>query len=301
MSSHRPRLTASRREAITFYLAISPWLIGFLVFTLLPMAISLYLGFTRWDLFGAPRWTGLDNYLRMGRDPLFGQALKVTTIYTLVYVPAEMVGGLALALLVNQRLRGVGVFRTIFYLPSVLAGVAYVVLWMWIFNPQGGLLNTLLAAIGIEGPRWLIDPRWALPALLLMTFWGWGRSMVIFLAGLQGVPPELYEAAEIDGAGGWSRLWRITIPMITPTILFALILSIISTFQTFTSAFIATDGGPLNATLFYVLYLYRQAFQFFRMGYAAALAWVLFLIVLVLTVILFRSGQFWVYYEGGRE
>jgi multiple sugar transport system permease protein len=172
---------------------------------------------------------------------------------------------------------------------------------MWIFNPHGGLLNTLLGAIGIQGPRWLIDPHWALPALLLMTFWGWGRSMVIFLAGLQGVPPELYEAAAIDGAGDWSKLRRITIPMITPTILFALILSIISTFQTFTSAFVATDGGPLDATLFYVLYLYRQAFQFFRMGYAAALAWVLFLIVLVLTAILFRSGQFWVYYEGKRE
>jgi len=179
--------------------------------------------------------------------------------------------------------------------------VAYVVLWMWIFNPQGGLLNTLLAAIGIQGPRWLIDPQWALPALLLMTFWGWGRSMVIFLAGLQGVPPELYEAAAIDGAGDWAKLLRITIPMITPTILFALILSLISTFQTFTSAFVATDGGPLNATLFYVLYIYRQAFQFFRMGYAAALAWVLFLIVLVLTAILFRTGHFWVYYEGKRE
>jgi multiple sugar transport system permease protein len=301
MPTAHPRLTAPRREAITFYLAISPWLIGFLAFTLVPMAISLYLGFTRWDLFGSPRWIGLDNYLRMGRDPLFGQALKVTTIYTLVYVPAELIGGLSLALLVNQKVRGVGGFRTIFYLPSVLAGVAYVVLWMWIFNPQGGLLNTLLAAIGIQGPRWLIDPQWALPALLLMTFWGWGRSMVIFLAGLQGVPPELYEAAAIDGAGDWAKLWRITIPMITPTILFALILSIISTFQTFTSAFVATDGGPLNATLFYVLYIYRQAFQFFRMGYAAALAWVLFLIVLVLTAILFRSGHFWVYYEGKRE
>jgi multiple sugar transport system permease protein len=295
------RLTASRREAITFYLAISPWLIGFVAFTLVPMAVSFYLAFTRWDLFGAPRWTGVDNYLRMGGDPLFWQALKITTIYTLAYVPAEMIGGLALALLVNQKVRGVGVFRTVFYLPSVLAGVAYVVLWMWIFNPQGGLLNTLLGAIGIQGPRWLIDPHWSLPALLLMTFWGWGRSMVIFLAGLQGVPSELYEAAAIDGAGGWSALWHITIPMITPTILFALILSIISTFQTFTSAFVATDGGPLNSTLFYVLFLYRQAFQFFRMGYAAALAWVLFLIVLVLTAILFRSGQFWVYYEGTRE
>jgi multiple sugar transport system permease protein len=297
----QPRLTTSRREAISFYLSISPWLIGFLAFTLVPMAISLYLGFTRWDLFGSPQWAGMDNYRRMVGDPLFRQALRVTTIYTLAYVPSEMIGGMALALLVNQKVRGVGVFRTVFYLPSVLAGVAYVVLWMWIFNPQAGLLNTLLGYIGIQGPRWLIDPQWALPALLLMTFWGWGRAMVIFLAGLQGVPPDLYEAAAIDGAGDWSKFWHVTLPMLTPTILFALILSVISTFQTFTSAFIATAGGPLDATLFYVLYLYRQAFQFFRMGYAAALAWILFLIVLVLTVILFRSGQFWVYYEGKKE
>ena len=294
-------VSTTRREAISFYLAISPWLIGFLAFTLIPMVIALYLGFTNWDLFGTPRWAGLDNYARMLADPLFGQALKVTTIYTAVYVPAEIVGGLALALLVNRKTRGVSIFRTILYLPSVLAGVAYVVLWMWIFNPQGGLLNTLLGYFGVAGPRWLNDPNWALPALLLMTFWGWGRSMVIFLAGLQGVPPELYEAGAIDGAGDWAKLRRITLPMITPTILFALILSIISTFQTFTSAFVATNGGPLDATLFFVLYIYRQAFQFFRMGYAAALAWVLFVIVMALTLVLFRSGQFWVYYEGKRE
>ena len=297
----RSHLSASRREAITFYIAISPWLIGFLALMLIPMAFSLYLGFTRWDLFSAPAWAGLANYTRMLRDPLVRQALKVTAVYTLFYVPAEMVGGLGLALLVNQKVRGVGVFRTIFYLPSVLAGVAYVVLWMWIFNPQWGLLNILLGHIGIQGPRWLVDPRWALPSLLLMTFWGWGRAMVIYLAGLQGVPGELYEAAAIDGAGPWARFRRVTLPLLTPTILFALILSIVSTFQTFTSAFVATNGGPLDATLFYVLYIYRQAFQFFRMGYAAALAWVLFLVVLVLTLILFRTGQFWVYYEGKRE
>ena len=294
-------MSSRRREAITFYLTISPWLIGFLVFVLAPMAIALYLSFTNWDLFAAPRWIGLGNYARMARDPLFLQSLKVTTIYTLVYVPMEMVGGIGLALLVNQKVRGVGVFRTIFYLPSVLAGVAYVVLWMWIFNPQGGLLNTLLGAIGIQGPRWLIDPKWALPSLLLMTFWGWGRAMVIYLAGLQGVPQELYEAAEIDGAGACAKFWRVTVPMITPTILFALILSVISTFQTFTSAFVATNGGPLDATLFYVLYIYRQAFQFFRMGYASALAWVLFAIIMALTLVLFRRGQFWVHYEGRRD
>ena len=301
MPQSRPFLTRSRREAITFYLTISPWLIGFLAFTLVPMVVALCLGFTRWDLLTAPRWIGPDNFARLGRDPLFWQSLKVTTIYTVAYVPAELIGGLALALLVNQRVRGVGIFRTVFYLPSVLAGVAYVVLWMWIFNPQGGLLNTLLGYVGIEGPRWLIDPRWALPALLLMTFWGWGRAMVIYLAGLQGIPPELYEAAALDGAGAAGRFRYVTLPMLSPTILFALILSVISTFQTFTSAFVATNGGPLNATLFYVLYIYRQGFQFLRMGYAAALSWVLFVIVLVLTLLVFRTGRFWVYYEGKRD
>jgi len=301
MPQSRPFLTRSRREALTFYLTISPWLIGFLAFTLVPMVVALCLGFTRWDLLTAPRWIGPDNFARLGRDPLFWQSLKVTTIYTVAYVPAELIGGLALALLVNQRVRGVGIFRTVFYLPSVLAGVAYVVLWMWIFNPQGGLLNTLLGYVGIEGPRWLIDPRWALPALLLMTFWGWGRAMVIYLAGLQGIPPELYEAAALDGAGAAGRFRYVTLPMLSPTILFALILSVISTFQTFTSAFVATNGGPLNATLFYVLYIYRQGFQFLRMGYAAALSWVLFVIVLVLTLLVFRTGRFWVYYEGKRD
>jgi len=301
MPQSRPFLTRSRREAITFYLTISPWLIGFLAFTLVPMVVALCLGFTRWDLLTAPRWIGPDNFARLGRDPLFWQSLKVTTIYTVAYVPAELIGGLALALLVNQRVRGVGIFRTVFYLPSVLAGVAYVVLWMWIFNPQGGLLNTLLGYVGIEGPRWLIDPRWALPALLLMTFWGWGRAMVIYLAGLQGIPPELYEAAALDGAGAAGRFRYVTLPMLSPTILFALILSVISTFQTFTSAFVATNGGPLNATLFYVLYIYRLGFQFLRMGYAAALSWVLFVIVLVLTLLVFRTGRFWVYYEGKRD
>ena len=207
--------------------------------------------------------------------------------------------GLVLALLMNQKLRFRGVFRTIYYLPSVLPGVAFVVLWMWILHPDVGLINTLLSYVGIQGPRWLADPQWALPALLMMSLWGLGRTMVIYLASLQGIPQHLYEAAAIDGAGTWQSFWRITLPMLTPTIFFNLVLSIISTFQTFTSAFVATDGGPLDSTLFYVLYLFRQAFQFFNMGYASALAWVLFVIILVLTLLIVRSADRWVYYEGG--
>jgi len=267
-----------RREALLFYLFISPWLAGLLIFVAGPMLASLYLSLTRWDLLSPSRFIGLANYQEMlTGDPLFWHSLRVTTIYTLAYVPLDLVGGLACALLVNQKVRGIGLFRTVFYLPSVIAGVGYVVLWMWLLNPQAGLVNALLHHVGIQGPRWLQDPRWALPAMIGMSLWGVGRSMVIFLAGLQDIPSHLYEAAAIDGAGRWPSFWRITLPLLTPAILFNLILGVINTFQTFTNAFIATDGGPLDATLFFVLYIYRKAFQHFAMGYASSLAWVLFL------------------------
>jgi len=292
----------AHRETLAFYLLISPWLIGLLLFVLGPMAASLVFSFTRWDLLSPATFVGLHNYEKMfTRDPLFWQALKVTTIYTAVYVPMELAGGLVLALLLNQKLRFLGIFRTIYYLPSVLPGVAFVVLWMWILHPDVGLINTLLSFIGIQGPRWLADPDWALPALLMMSLWGLGRSMVIYLASLQGIPRHLYEAAAIDGAGRWHSFYKITLPMLTPTIFFNLVLSIISTFQTFTSAFVATDGGPLDSTLFYVLYLFRQAFQYFNMGYASALAWVLFVIILALTLLIVRSSGRWVYYEGEKR
>lgn len=302
LPGQRQRTSLARRETITFYLCISPWLLGFLLFVLWPMVSSLVLSFTRWDLLSSVKFVGLRNYQKMlGGDPLVAQALKVTAVYTSVYVPIDLVGGLVLALLMNQKLRFVNVFRTIYYLPSVLPAVAFVVLWMWILHPDVGLINTVLAYVGIQGPRWLADPDWALPALLMMSLWGLGRSMVIYLASLKGIPRHLYEAAAIDGAGAWQSFWRITLPMLTPTIFFNLVLSVISTFQTFTSAFVATDGGPLDATLFYVLYIFRQAFQFFNMGYASALAWVLFLVILALTLLIVRSSGRWVYYAGERR
>jgi multiple sugar transport system permease protein len=302
LPGQRQRTSLARRETITFYLCISPWLLGFLLFVLWPMVASLFLSFTRWDLLSPVEFVGLRNYQKMlSGDPLVAQALKVTAVYTSVYVPVDLVGGLVLALLMNQKLRFVNVFRTIYYLPSVLPAVAFVVLWMWILHPDVGLINTLLANVGIQGPRWLADPDWALPALLMMSLWGLGRSMVIYLASLKGIPRHLYEAAAIDGAGTWQSFWRITLPMLTPTIFFNLVLSVISTFQTFTSAFVATDGGPLDATLFYVLYIFRQAFQFFNMGYASALAWVLFLVILALTLLIVRSSGRWVYYAGERR
>lgn len=294
-------MRSRRRETFAFYLSIGPWLLGFLLFIAGPMLISLVISFTDWDLLSAPRWVGLDNYAKMLDDRRFWQALRVTTVYTLFYVPSDLAGGLLLAMLVHPRLVGVRLMRTVFYLPTVLSGVAFVVVWLWMLNPTSGLVNTLLAQAGIQGPRWLMDPQWALASLLLMSFWGWGRTMVIFLAGLKSIPGEYYEAAAIDGAGGLRQFAAITLPLLTPTIFFNLILSIIGTFQTFTSAFVATDGGPLDATLFYVLYLYKQAFELRHMGYASALAWVLFAVVLALTVTVFRSQRRWVFYGGERE
>jgi multiple sugar transport system permease protein len=292
----------ARREAILFYLCISPWLLGFAVFIFGPVLSSLGLSFTRWDLLTDPVFIGLRNYERMQGDPLFWQSLSVTLRYTLLYVPAELVGGLLLALLMNQRgVRGIRSVRTIYYLPTIISGVAFVVVWMWLFHPEAGLINATLARFGIQGPRWLADPSTALTALWLMSLWGLGRTALIYLAGLKGIPQPLYEAAAIDGAGALQSFRHVTLPMLTPTIFFNLVLSIIATFQTFTSAFVATNGGPLDSTLFYVLYLYRRAFQDLQMGYASALAWVLFLIILLLTVVVVRSGQWWVYYEGEKR
>jgi multiple sugar transport system permease protein len=294
-------MSAARREAITFFLCIAPWLVGVFVFVLGPTLASFASSFTRWDLLSPPRFVGLRNYERMLEDPLFWQSLRVTALYTLLYVPTELAGGLALAVLMNQRVPGIALFRTIFYLPSVISGVAFVVVWMWIFHPEAGLLNAALALVGVNGPRWLTDPRTALVALWMMSLWGLGRTAVIFLAGLKGIPKELHEAAVIDGAGVWSVFRHVTVPLLTPTIFFNLVLSLIATFQTFTSAFVATNGGPLDSTLFYVLYLYRQAFERFSMGYAAALAWVLFVIIMALTLLVVRSAERWVYYEGARR
>lgn len=289
-----------RREAVSFYLTISPWLLGFLAFTAAPMLISLFASFTNWDLLTDPVWVGLNNYRSLLQDPLFLQSMKVTAAYTAVYVPLDLAGGLLLALLVRPRLKGIGVFRTLFYLPTVFSGVAFVVVWLWMLNPNGGLLNLALGWFGITGPRWLLDPNYALWALVMMSFWGWGRSMALYLGGMQTIPGELYEAAAMDGAGSARQFFEVTLPLLSPTLFFNLVLSVITTFQTFTSAFVATNGGPLDSTLFLVLYIYRQAFEFLHMGYAAALAWVLFAVVLVLTLLLLRSQKFWVFYLGDR-
>lgn len=292
----------ARREAIEGYLCILPWLIGFITFVAGPIIASFLISFTRWDAVNPPQWVGLDNYIEIFTDDAdFRQALKVTVTYAAFSLPLQLVLGLGISLLLNMRLRGMNIYRTLFYIPAVMSGVAVTLLWVWIFNPQFGIINYLLSLIGIEGPRWLQSPKWALPALIIMSTWGVGGSAVIYLAGLQNIPPHLYEAAEIDGANAWQRFWRITLPMLTPTIFFQLVLGLIGTFQTFTESYVATGGGPRKSTLFYMLYLYTKAFRSLSMGYGSALAWILALIILIITVLIFKSSPMWVYYEAERK
>ena len=286
------------RRTIEGYIFISPWIIGFAIFTAGALMGSFGISLTKWSMIGTPEFIGLGNYEYMIKDKFFWQSLKVT-LYYLLNVPLNLMIGLLLAILLNQKIRGMAVFRTVFYLPSVTAGVAVSLLWMWIFNPRFGVINVMLAKIGIMGPAWLGSETWAMPALIIMSIWGVGGSMLIYLGALQGIPTHLYEAATLDGAGAWRKFLNITLPMVTPVLLLILIMGVIISFQVFTQAFIMTGGGPNYATLFYVLYLYQQAFQWFNMGYAAALAWVLFVIILFFTFVIFRTSSKWVYYEGG--
>jgi multiple sugar transport system permease protein len=293
------------REAIACYLFIAPGVLGFLIFNLGPLLYSLAMSFMDYGVVTAPRFIGLENWrviFSFKEDPLIWQSLKVTTYYALGSVGLGVACALLVALLMNQRIFGIYVFRTIYYMPSVISGVPVALLWMWIFNPTYGVLNTALAWFGIRGPEWLFDPVWVIPAFIVMSLWGIGGAMVIYLAALQGIPQHLYEAAELDGANVFAKFRHVTLPMLSPVIFFNVILSIIGSFQAFTQAFIMTQGGPANASLFYVLYLYRNAFQYFKMGYASAMAWLLLVIIMVLTLLVFRSSPLWVYYESeGRE
>jgi len=287
-----------RHETILGWLMVSPWLIGFICFSALPMFASLIISFTEWDMLSKPEWVGFENYKTLFfEDPLALHSLNITILFTIVSIPLNIVFGLALAMLLNTSIRGLAIFRTIFYLPAILSGVAVALMWRWIFSTEFGLLNALLSMIGIEGPAWLTDRIWVLPSFVIMRLWSVGGGMIIYLAGLQSIPTNLYEAAKIDGANWWHQTRFITLPMLSPTIFFQLIVGFIFSMQIFTEAFIMTNGGPADASLFYLLYLYRTAFQYFDMGYASALAWVLFVVILVLTIILFKTGKSWVYYE----
>lgn len=289
-------------DTITGWVMASPWIIGFLVFFIGPMISSLGLSFMEWDLISPPAFVGFDNYVEMFLgDPLAMHSLKITLILAFFSIPINIVIGLAIAMLLNTEIKGLAIFRTIYYLPAVLAGVAVALLWRWIFSSEFGLLNLGLSLIGIDGPAWLSDKTTALPSFVIMRVWGVGAMMVIYLAGLQSIPTEYYEAAKIDGANWLQRTFKITLPLLTPTIFFQLIVGLIFTMQIFTEPMMMTNGGPANATLFYILYLYRQAFQYFNMGYASALAWLFFLVVLLLTLLVFRSARGWVYYESAQD
>ena len=286
------------RRAAAGLTFLSPWLLGFLAFTLVPLALSLYYSFCEYCLLQPPLFVGWDNYRELAGDPVFRQSLANTLYYAAMVLPAGMLVSLGLALLLNLPLRGQALYRTIVFLPSLVPVVASAMIWLWLFNSKLGLINSLLRVIGLEGPGWLTDARWAMPALAFMSLWGVGHTVVIYLAGLQDVPVELYEAAEIDGAGPWRRLWHVTLPMISPVIFFNLIMAIIGTLQVFATPYIMTGGGPARATYFYTMYLYDNAFTYLKMGYASAMAWIQVVIILALTAVAFWSARRWVHYQG---
>ena len=294
-----PKTKLARREALTFYVFISPWLIGFLTLTLYPMLASAYYSLTVYNVVDM-RFVGLQNFQELITDDKFYWSLWVTAKYALVSVPLGISAALAVAVLLNQKVPFLSFWRTLYYLPSVIAGVAVALLWKWLMNPEFGLFNHLLfGPLGIEGPRWFWSEQWVIPSYWIMGLWGIGGPMVIYLAGLQGVPTTLYEAAEIDGASSWQRFWKITIPMISPVILFTLITNLIGALQMFTQVYVISNGlgGPNNASMVYVLYLFLNGFRWFRLGYASALAWVLFVIIVVLTYLMIRVSRNIVYYE----
>lgn len=291
MSRHR------RQEARAFYLFVSPWIIGFVVFLLGPMVASVYLSFTDWDSFTAPKWVGLANYIKLlTKDTIFWKALGNTFFYALISIPLSMAIGLWLANLLNKKVRARKFFRTVIYLPTLVPLVATAMIFKMVLAPNGPL-NDLLGLVGIPGPAWLIDPLWVKPAIILLNVWASGAATVLLLAAMKGIPKELYEAAEIDGAGPFRQFWSVTFPMLTPIIFFNLVMGLIGAFQIFSQVYIMTGGGPNNASEMVVPLLFSQAFEFYHMGYASAISWLLFLVICVFTLIAFVTSKKWVFYE----
>jgi multiple sugar transport system permease protein len=285
------------RKQWTGFAFISPWLVGFIVFAAMPFLASIYFSFTRYDIVSAPVWVGSANYERLlTGDPLFWKSLGITFKYALVAVPVGIVAGVGLALLLNLEIAGISLYRTVFFIPSIVPVVATSVVFIWILNPQIGLVNGILDRFGITGPAWLQDTRWAFRSLVFMSLWAVGGSMIIYLAGLKDIPATLYEASLIDGAGAWQRTRHVTLPMLTPVIFFNLVMGVIGSFQYFTQAYIMTQGGPDDSTHFYALYLFNRAWRYLDMGYASAMAWILFVVVMVFTVLIFRTHRRWVHY-----
>jgi multiple sugar transport system permease protein len=301
-----------RRNLRNGLLFALPYIVGFLAFTLYPLAASIFYSLCQYNVIKPPRWVGLENFRTLfTQDPLFWKSLYNTVFFTAFSVPLGLCFSIALALLLNQKVRAMSVYRTVFFLPTIVPIVASAVLWLWVLNPQSGLVNGTIREIqqfvagyvpgfSLPEPGWIADEHWAKPSLILMSLWGVGAAMVIFLAGLAEVPQSLYEVADIDGAGRWAKFRHVTLPMLTPTILFNLVMGLIGAFQYFTQVYVMTGGrgGPVDSTLFYALYLYRNSFYYLRMGYASAMAWLLFLVILAATVVVMASSRRWVHYHG---
>ncbi|TYP78919.1 carbohydrate ABC transporter permease [Paenibacillus methanolicus] len=293
-------IIGKRRMALAGVLFALPSIIGLMLFVVIPMVSSLVLSFTDYRIVNTPKFIGFDNYTRLfdGKDPYFYNSLWVTFKYVILRVPLGLLFSFIVALLLNQEfIKGKSIFRTIFYLPVIVPAVASSMIWIWLFSPDLGLINNVLSALHLPTFNWLDSEVMVVPSIVLMSLWGIGSTVIIFLAGLQGVPRSLYEAATVDGAGAWTKFRNITVPMMTPIIFFNLIMGSIGAFQVFTEALIMTQGGPNNASLFYNYYIYREAFQFGEMGHASAIAWILFLIILAVTAIFFRTSKAWVFYE----
>jgi len=306
----RPFLSKSMRENLKGYLFILPWLIALIVFNAYPIIASLYFALTNYNVLTPPTWAGLDNFQTMfTKDPLFWKAVWNTTYYSILSVPLTLIFALALALLLNGRSRGIGIFRTIYYLPGLMPAVATALLWYVLLDPRLGLINSGMVALGLPRLGWMRSADWSKPALILIAIWsGSGVPMLIFLAGLRDIPKTLLEAATIDGATAWKRFWHVVLPLLSPTLFFNLLIGIIASFQVFTVAFIASEAsgsgsnvGPLNSMLMYMIHLYRNAFRYYQMGYASALALLMLIVLLLLALLLARSSSLWVYYEAGER
>ena len=303
-ASTRHKLSGMRRrEAVWCYIFMTPAVLGLLLFAIGPMIASLYLSFTSYDMLSAPEFIGMKNYVKLMADKLFQKSLGVTLLYAVITVPGTLIAGLVAAILLNTKIPTIGFFRSAYYLPSVIGGVAVARVWAMLYNADHGLFNIILSWFGIDGPGWLTDERFALPSLMFMGIWSFGGTMLIYLAGLQSIPKDLYEAAEVDGAGKLRRHWYITIPMLSNVTFFNLVIGIIGALQVFAEPFVLTGGtgNPNNSTLLLPLYLYRTAFTYLEMGYASAIAWVVFAITLVLTALVFRSLPMWVHTEAGED
>lgn len=289
------------KGSMSFLLFASPWLIGFMLLMFVPMVASLIISLTKWDILTDPQWIGIKNYITIFKDPLFYKSLRVTLLYTFLYVPLHIVASLTVAMLLNRKGSGINLFRTIFYLPSIISSTAVALLWAWIFHPEFGLLNSMLNKFGIMGPGWIFDEQWVMGSLLIMSLWSFGGGLLIYLSGLQSIPTELYEVAQIDGANKWHQFIHVTLPCLSPILLFTTLTGIIGALQTFSQAYVMTSGGPNNASLFYAFYVYNHAFVWHKMGIASALAWIMFVLIFLITGIVLKFASKRVYYTSKED